>query len=186
MALSSTVFKAQLQVADMDRHYYAEHALTVARHPSETDERMMVRILAFALNADEALTFGRGLSAEDEPDLVQADLTGAIRRWIDVGLPDERALRKACGRAEHVILYIYGRGHEMWWQNQRKAVIKLDNLTVIQLDAEVTRSLADMAERTMQLQCNIEDGDIWFGSGDKGVNLRCEVLHKGARVSTRA
>lgn len=186
MALSSTVFKAQLHVADMDRHYYAEHALTVARHPSETDERMMVRILAFALNADEALTFGRGLSAEGEPDLVQTDLTGAIVRWIDVGLPDERALRKACGRARHVMLYIYGRGHEVWWQNQRKAVIKLDNLTVVQLDAEVTRALADMAERTMQLQCNIEDGDIWFGSGDQGVSLRCEVLHAGSRVPARA
>ncbi len=186
MALSSTVFKGQLQVADMDRHYYADHALTVARHPSETDERMMVRILAFALNADEGLAFGRGLSAEDEPDLVLADLTGAMKRWIEVGQPDERAMRKACGRADQVILYAYGRGVDVWWQNQKKALSKLDNLTVIRLDGEVTRALGEMAARTMQLQCNIEDGDIWFGTGERGVNLRCELVHAGSRTSARA
>src|SRR5258705_4450947 len=116
MALKSTIFKAELQVSDLDRNHFATHAVTLARQPSETDERRMVRILAFAFNADEALEFGRGLSAEDEPDLVKRDLTGAIELWIEVGLPDEREVRKASGRAAEVKVYIYGgRGAAMWW-----------------------------------------------------------------------
>src|SRR5512147_3279852 len=105
MALKSTIFKAELQISDMDRNYYGSHSLTIARHPSETDERMMVRLLAFALHANEGLAFGRGLSTDDEPDLWQRDLTGAIRLWIDVGLPDEKLLRRACGRADEVVVY---------------------------------------------------------------------------------
>ena len=105
MALKATIFKADLQIADMDRHYYGDHALTIARHPSETDERMMVRLLAFALHAHDMLAFGRGLSADDEPDLWQKDLTGAIDLWIDVGQPDEKRMLKACGRSSRVVVY---------------------------------------------------------------------------------
>ena len=184
MALPSTVYKAQLQVADMDRHYYAEHALTVARHPSETDERMMVRVLAYALHVDEALAFGPGLSAEGEPDLVLRDLTGAISLWVDVGLPDEKALRKACGKADQVVLYAYGRGADVWWQNQRKGVLKLDNLTVVQLPADTTRALGEMAARSMQLQCNVQDGEIWFGNGSENIEFRREFLHTTAAART--
>src|SRR6516164_945881 len=108
MALKSTIFKATVQISDLDRHYYAEHALTIARHPSETDERMMVRLVAFVLNADERLEFGKGLSTDDEPDLWLRDLTGAVEAWIEVGLPDERRLRRASGRSEVVKLYAYG------------------------------------------------------------------------------
>ena len=116
MALKATIFKAGLQIADMGRNYYHDHALTLARHPSETSERMMVRLLAFALNASETLTFGKGLSTDDEPDLWQKDLTGAIDLWIDVGLPDEKSIRKACGRAAQVRIYSYGgRNAELWW-----------------------------------------------------------------------
>src|SRR3954469_6973005 len=117
MAIKATVFKAQLQVSDLDRGHFATHALTLARHPSETDERMMVRLLAFALDADERLEFGRGLSAEDETDPTLTDLTGAIELWIEVGLPDEREIRKAAGRARHVKVYLYGgRAASMWWR----------------------------------------------------------------------
>ncbi len=117
MALPSTIFKATLQISDIDRQYYGEHQLTLARHPSETDERMMVRLFAFALHADENLNFTKGLCADDEPDLWQKSLTGEIALWIDVGLPDERRVRKACGRAEKVCLYLYGgRAADLWWQ----------------------------------------------------------------------
>src|SRR4051812_12926996 len=117
MALKATIFKAELQVSDLDRGHFQTHSLTIARHPSETDERMMVRLLAFAYDADERLTFGRGLSAEDEPDLVLTDLTGAIDLWIEVGLPDERDVRRACGRAARVKVYVYGRGAAIWWRD---------------------------------------------------------------------
>src|SRR5688572_3604365 len=142
MALKATIFKARLQVSDMDRNHYATHALTLARHPSETDERMMVRLLAFALDADEALEFGRGLSAEDEPDLVRRDLTGVIQLWIEVGLPDERDLRKACGRARAVKVYTYGgRSADLWWTQNAAALARLANLTVIDVPEETAASL---------------------------------------------
>ena len=120
MAIKSTVFKANLQIADMDRYYYANHdPLTLARHPSETDERVMVRLLAFALFADDYLTFGQAMFGEDEPDLWCKDLTGAIQTWISVGLPDERVLRKAAGRARHVVCITYGRTADIWWNDNQ-------------------------------------------------------------------
>src|SRR5688572_33449862 len=99
MATGSTIYRADLSIADMDRNYYADHSLTVARHPSETEERLMVRLLAFAVFAAADLEFGRGLSTDDEPDLWRRDLTGLVELWIEVGLPEEKWLRKACGRA---------------------------------------------------------------------------------------
>ena len=129
MALKATIFKAELQIADMDRNYYHDHALTIARHPSETDERMMVRLLAFALNADEALVFGKGLSTDDEADLWRKDLTGAIELWIDVGQPDERRIRRACGRARRVIVYSYGGyGAAIWWNQVGGELARTKNL----------------------------------------------------------
>ena len=167
MALKSTVFKAELQIADIDRDYYHEHALTLARHPSETDERLMVRLLAFALNASESLSFGRGLSTEDEPDLWQKDLTGAIELWIDVGLPDEKAIRKACGRAQQVKVYSYGgRAAALWWEQARDRFERAGNLAVIDLPAEATRAMAALAQRNMRLQCTIQDGLVWLDNGE--------------------
>ncbi len=172
MALKSTIFKAELQVSDLDRNYYATHPLTLARHPSETDERMMVRLLAFALFAGERLEFGRGLSTEDEPSLWQKDLTGAIELWIEVGLPDERVLRKASGRAGRVVVLCYGgRGADVWWAQNRAQLEKLGNLLVMNLPAEATQALAGLARRSMALQCTIQDGQVWLGDEDATVHL---------------
>jgi uncharacterized protein YaeQ len=172
MALKATIFKAVLQVSDMDRHYYREHALTLARHPSETDERMMVRLLAFALFADEHLEFGRGLSAEDEPALWLKDLTGAVELWIEVGLPDEREIRKACGKATRVVVLCYGgRGADLWWEQNRDKLERLRNLDVLNLPAAVTRDLAALAQRGMSLQCTIQDGQAWLTDGARTVHI---------------
>ena len=163
MALKSTIFKVELQVADLDRNYFQNHALTVARHPSETDERMMARVLAFALYADPALSFGKGLSSEDEPDLWRKDLTGAIELWIEVGLPDEKRIRRACGRARQVVVVTYGgRVADMWWQQNKLALQRQDKLTVINLSVEDSRALAELAARGMQLQCTVQDGEAWL------------------------
>ena len=162
MALKATIFKAELQVSDLDRGHFATHALTLARHPSETAERMMVRLLAFALDADAALEFGRGLSAEDEADLVKRDLTGAIDLWIDVGLPDEREVRKAAGRARHVKVYTYGRGAALWWEQNQAALAGLANLTVIEVPESVTGALAALVARNMRLDCTIQEGQVWL------------------------
>jgi uncharacterized protein YaeQ len=172
MALKSTIFKVDLQVVDMDRHYYADHALTIARHPSETDERMLVRLLAFALRADAALDFGRGLSTDDEPDLWKRDLTGAIETWIDVGQPDEKAIRKACGRAAEVLVVSYGGpGADVWWNRVRDKVERCDNLTVLHVPGAASRSLAALAERTMRLQCTIHDGEVWLADDAQRIEV---------------
>jgi len=174
MALKATIFKAELQIADMDRHYYHDHALTLARHPSETDERMMMRLLAFALHAHEALSFANGLSTNDEPDLWRKDLTGAILLWIDVGLPDEKEVRKACGRARQVCVYSYGgRIADMWWEQCRGKLERSKNLAVFTVPVESSRALAKLAQRNMQLQCTIQDGQIWLA--DKNERVPVEV-----------
>ena len=159
MALKSTIYKIDLNIADMDRQYYAQHNLTLAKHPSETDERVMVRLIAFTLYANESLTFGKGLSDDEEPDLWQKDLTGAIELWVDVGLPTEKDIRKAAGRAKQVVVVLYGgRIAEMWWTQNSKAVLKINNLTVINLPE--TQELANIANRSLQLSLTIQDRQI--------------------------
>lgn len=172
MALKSTVFKVELQLSDLDRHYYQTHSLTIARHPSETDERMMVRMVAFALHADMALEFGKGLSAEDEPDLWRKDLTGAVEQWIEVGLPDEKRLRKASGRACEVFVYTYGgRTADVWWTQNRSALARLDKLTVINLPVEQTQALARAVARTMQIHATLQDAELWLTLDDQSLHL---------------
>ncbi|WP_153101549.1 YaeQ family protein [Paraburkholderia hayleyella] len=184
MALKSTIYKAELQIADMDRHYYANHALTIARHPSETDERMMVRVAAFALFAHERLEFCKGLSDIDEPDIWQKDLTGAIERWIDVGQPEERRIAKASGRADDVLVLAYGgRTSEIWWQGVRGKVERLRNVTVWSLAEGVAAALGGLAERTMRLQCTVQDGAAWLGSAEAdAVALEWTVLKAPANA----
>ncbi len=177
MALSATIFKADLTITDMDRNCYATHALVLARHPSETDERMMVRLLAFALNADPALTFGKGLGSDDDADLWRKDLTGAIQLWIIVGLPDEKMVRKACGRAAQVRLYTYGRNAAKWWQDNGRALARPDNLEVVELPPAATQEMAKFAQRTMQLQCTVQDGTVWLTDGPRTVEIAPAVLN---------
>ena len=172
MALKATIFKAELQIADMGRNYYHDHALTIARHPSETDERMMVRLLAFALHAHEALTFANGMGIDDEPDLWQKDLTGAIDLWIDVGQPDEKRVRKACGRAKQVFIYGYGGKSVSTWREQTRGKYeRAGNLTSVNLPAAASESLAQLVQRSMQIQCTIQDGQIWVADKNNTVHI---------------
>jgi uncharacterized protein YaeQ len=177
VALKSTIFRAEVEVSDLDRGHFATHSLTIARHPSETDARMMVRLLAFALNADEALDFGRGLSAEEEPDLVRKDLTGAIELWIDVGLPDERDIRKASGRAREVKVYAYGsRSLTVWWAQNRDAFLKIRNASYYQVDDEACAALAKWAEKNMKFAVTIQEGAVYFSRGDDTLQLSAPQL----------
>jgi uncharacterized protein YaeQ len=177
MAIKATIFKANLQIADMERHYYQDHALTLARHPSETDERMMVRLLAFALHAHETLEFGQGMTNDDEADLWRRDLTGVIELWIDVGIPDEKLIRKACGRADQVVVYCYGgRVADMWFTQNKPQFERLKNLTIINLPVESTQALAKLAQRKMDLQCTIQDGQVWLSDGDASVQVERVAL----------
>jgi uncharacterized protein YaeQ len=177
MALTSTIHKAELQISDMVRNYYQDHSLTIACHPSETLERMMVRLLAFALHAHEHLTFANKLITEDEPDLWHKDLTGAIDLWIEVGQPTDKRIRKACGRAKQVYLYCYsGASADVWWQQVKSGVERTRNLTVVKLAPAQTQALAKLAQRNMHLQCTIQEGQVWMVDQEHTVVIDVEVV----------
>jgi len=167
MAQKATIYKVELSVSDMDRHYYETHKLTVAKHPSETDERLMVRILAFALNAHEHLEMTKGLSTDDEPDIWQKSLSGEIDVWVALGLPSEKVIRQSCGKAGKVIIYPYGgRTAEMWWDKVKNSTTRFDNLHVTNFSEADTGALANLASRAMKLQVNIQDGDVMVSVDD--------------------
>ena len=167
MAQKATIYKVELSVSDMDRHYYETHKLTVAKHPSETDERLMVRILAFALNASERLEMTKGLSTDDEPDIWLKSLSDELELWVALGLPSEKIVRQSCGKSDNVVVYAYGgRTAEMWWDKIKNNTTRFDNLSVINLAEADTAALAELANRTMKLQANIQDGELMVSVGD--------------------
>jgi len=175
MALTATIFKAELQFADMDRHYYQDHTLTIARHPSETDERMMIRILAFALHAHEQLVFTKGISTDDEPDLWQKNYSDEIELWIDLGQPDEKRIRKACGRSREVVLYNYGgRTTDIWWEQSKGKLSRFDNLSVKNISEKSTKALAEMAQRNMTIHCTIQDGHVMMSDASHSLEVEIE------------
>ncbi|MFL6635116.1 MAG: YaeQ family protein [Massilia sp.] len=176
MALKATIYKADLSIADMDRNYYQEHALTIARHPSETDERVMIRLLAFALHADPLLAYGKDLFDVEEPALWLKDLTGAIDLWIEVGQPDERRLMKAAGRAEHVVVYCYSATSNIWFKGLASKLERTRKISIINIPAETSTQLEQMAQRSMQLQCTIQDGQVWLTDGERTVQVEREIL----------
>lgn len=180
MALKSTIFKATVQVADIDHGCYADHVLTLARHPSETDERMMVRLAALALHAHElqsrcrgdgTLSFGHGLSDPDSPDVALVDFTGRTRLWLEVGQPDEKPLVKACSRADAVCVYAYASGADVWWRGLARKVERLDRLQVWRFPAAGSQALAGLAERSMLLQATVMEGVLTLGSAKGSVDL---------------
>ncbi len=188
MAIKSTIFKANLQIADIDHGYYADHALTLARHPSETDERMMVRLAALALqahqlqtlcNGDATLAFGAGLSDPDDPDASLTDFTGRKRVWIEVGQPEDKPLTKACSKADSVIVYCFNHASEVWWKGIETKLTRLDKLQVWRIPSSASQELARLAERSMQLQISIQDGQMWLSSGERSVLVEGEYWQRG-------
>ena len=173
MATKSTIFKANLQIADIDHGYYADHAMTLARHPSETDERMMVRLAALALNAhqlqdmcngDATLAFGAGLSDPDDPDASLTDFTGRKRIWIEVGQPEDKPLTRACSKADAVKVYAFGHAADIWWRGIETKLSRLAKLEVWRFPSAQAQELASLAERSMQLQATIQEGAITMSS----------------------
>ena len=180
MALKSTVFKANLQIADIDHGYYADHALTLARHPSETDERMMMRLVALALQAhqlqtvcdgDGSLGFGAGLSDPDEPDVWLRDYTGRTRLWIEVGQPEEKPLVRACSKADAVMVYAFAHAADIWWRGIETKLTRLDRLQVWRVPSDAAQALAGLAERSMQLQATVQEGVLMLGNDRQHVDI---------------
>lgn len=172
MAQNATIYKVELSVSDMDRHYYETHKLTIAKHPSETDERLMVRLVAFALNAHEHLEMTKGLSTDDEPDIWQKSLSGELDVWITLGLPSEKVLRQSCNKAAKVVVYPYGgKSAEIWWDKVKNSTTRFDTLEVVNLAESDTKALAEMASRAMKLQVMIQDGEVTVNLDEALVTL---------------
>ena len=176
MALKATIHKAQIQLADIDRGVYGDHALTIARHPSEADERMMIRVLAYALNvpatADHgALELAKSLWDSDEPDLWQKDLTGRIVHWIDVGLPDERRILRASPRAERVSVYAFASSTSVWWSQMAGRIGRARNVAVWRIDAAQSQALAAFTQRSMQLQVSVQDACVYLSDATRSVEI---------------
>ena len=180
MAIKSTIFKANLQIADIDHGYYADHALTLARHPSETDERMMVRLAALAFNAhqlqtvcngDGTLAFGAGLSDPDDPDVYLRDFTGQTRLWIEVGQPEDKPVIKACGKADQVMVYCFNHAAEIWWRGIENKLTRPQNLSVFRVPTAASQALGALAQRTMQLQATVQEGVLMLGDGTNTVDI---------------
>jgi uncharacterized protein YaeQ len=163
MALGATLYKLQLSLSDIDRNHYQDHALTLAQHPSETMERLLVRIIAFVFEADEKLTMTRGLSSSDEPDLWRHSDDGEIQHWIEAGLPDAARVKKASHRARRVTVYCYGdRKTDVWWQQNSAALLAIDNLDVVLIDTNDIAQLQPLLARHMKWQCTLQDNAAWI------------------------
>ena len=178
MALRSTIYKVDLHVSDSDRNYYNTHSLTVAQHPSETAERMMVRLVLFALYAQDDLVFTKGLSDVDEPDMWIKDLTGQIQLWLEVGQPDEKRILKASSKSDQVVICAYvGQASKVWWSGIKNKIERAKNVRVICLPQVVTKSFAAWVERGMQLHINIQEGEILISSDKGQENFSVEQLN---------
>ncbi|NIY47950.1 YaeQ family protein [Cedecea colo] len=172
MALKATIYKAMVNVADLDRNKFLDSNLTLARHPSETQERMMLRLLAWIKYADERLQFSRGLSAEEEPEIWQHNDHLGIDLWIELGLPEERRVKKACSQSAEVALFTYNsRAAEIWWQQNQNKLSQFKNLSIWYLDDEQLAKLSEFGTRSMNLQATIQDGAIWLSDAENNVEI---------------
>jgi uncharacterized protein YaeQ len=176
MALKAIIYKACVSLSDLDRNRYTDHTLTLARHPSETEERMMIRLLAFVLNAPETndlgpLEFGKDMWEADEPALSQHDLTGLLMHWIELGQPDEKKLVRLCGRSKQVTVYSFASNAATWWAGLAGKFTRVKNLTVWQLPATQSQALGVLAERSMALTLTLQEGVLFVGEGDRTVEI---------------
>ena len=180
MALRSTIYKAQVSIADIDHGHYEDLPLTLALHPSETEERLMIRLLAMSLHAHEVqsicngngqLAFGAGLSNPDEPDISLRDYTGRHRVWIEVGQPEDKPLMKACQQSDQVVVYCFHHAAEVWWKGLESKVSKLDALQVWRIPATASQTMAKLAARNMQIQALIQDHSVTLSSPTDSVQV---------------
>ena len=176
MALKATVYKASINVADMSRNVYLDHCVTLAQHPSETTKRLMLRLLAWTLYADERLQFTKGLCDETQPDLWIKNYSDEIELWIELGLPDEKRIKKACSLSKKVVLMVYGDNASAVWKSQMLNKLHLfKNLTVIQILDKTLEEAALNLNRTMDIQATIEDEQLWFSIGDTVLSIQPDI-----------
>jgi uncharacterized protein YaeQ len=150
MALKPTIYKIKIDLSNTDQGHYDSYPLTIALHPSETQERMMARVLAFCINAQDGLTFTRGLSAIEEPDIWSHSLDGQINLWIDVGEPRADRIKKSSRLSSRVRIYSFNAKSDVWWREEIKQKVNLKT-SVFQFDWACIQALALLLERTMNM-----------------------------------
>lgn len=177
MALKATIFKVDLSISDMDKHYYADHSLTIARHPSESDKRMMLRIIAFAFNAHEQLEFTKGLSDVDTPDLWQKSYSDEIELWIELGQPSEQRIKKGCNQAQQMQVYSYdNNAFDEWWKKEQNALNMRKNLSIATVSYEAMEQLANLVTRQMHIQVTIQDRQACFNVNDETLEISLQQI----------
>ncbi|WP_299659555.1 YaeQ family protein [uncultured Psychromonas sp.] len=170
MALKPTIFKMNINVSNLDQDLYETIPLTIAQHPSETTERMVTRILAFVLNNQEFLSFTKGLSEADDPDIWAKNYSDEFLLWVDVGEPGFERIKKACRQAKSVKVYTFNTKSNVWWKQSLKDFSKI-TAQVYQFDFEQIQSFASLVERTMDFSITLTD-NVFYIAADKG---SCEV-----------
>lgn len=177
MALGATVCKAFVDISDIDRGFYESRALTIAQHPSETPARMMLRLMAWILFAGDKTEFGRGLSTDGDPDVFETNDAGDIYRWIEVGCPDIKTLRRAAGKSEDVVVIAYDEARiEPWWQSRKGDLSKIDKLSVRWISDEDLEKIAAMAARNMKFAATLQDGVIWIADESRNIEIEIKTL----------
>ncbi len=176
MAIKATIYKARVQLADMDRNCYRDQDVMIARHPSETDERMLIRLLAFALNLptddDQGrLELAKDMWDADEPALWQKDFTGEIQHWIEVGQPEDKRLMQASSRSGRVSVYCFSASAAQWWKTIATKITRAQNLTVWQVPPAQSQALAALVDRSMKLEVTVQDGTVWVGDRKTSVEV---------------
>ena len=163
MALTATIYAFDIQLAHVDRGVYEALALRVARHPSETEEYLLTRVLAYCLEYAEGIAFSKGLAEPDEPALAVRDLTGALRAWIDVGAPDAARLHKASKAAPRVAVYTHRDPAQLVRQYAGERIYRAEAVELYAVDRGLLAELAARLERRMAFDLSVTDGTIYVG-----------------------
>jgi uncharacterized protein YaeQ len=178
MALKATIFKVKLSLSNLNIHHYDDYTLTLARHPSENNLRMMARVLAFCLNAqEENLAFTKGISDDTEPDLWKINHDGSIEHWIELGHLDERRIRQAAAKARKVSIYTYqGEQSLRWFSSIENSLSRFDNLNITHLAFSEEGSIETLVERGMNITCSIEENEIWLSTESERLMVEYKML----------
>jgi uncharacterized protein YaeQ len=171
MALKPTIYKTNITLSDLNRDYYDSFGLTIAQHPSETLERMMARVVAFCVNAEQGLEFTKGLSEVEQPDIWKISLDGQIERWLDVGEPEVERIKKATRKASSVEVFSFNSKSDVWWAQSREKFVQL-NAHFYRFNWHEIQQLASLCQRTMNFSVLItgESALITFENGECEVN----------------
>ena len=179
MALKSTVYKANISLSNLNIHHYSDYSLTLAKHPSETDLRLIIRLMVFSLLAQEGLQFTKGLGSDNEPDLWKINHDGSIDHWIELGLPDERHIRQICGKAKRVSIYTYHQNQNVqWFESLEKKLTRFDHLNIIHFLFEDELLLENFAQKGMNLTITIEDNELWLSNDNDRLKIEFKLVKR--------